>query len=139
MELSPSFKILFIYWLCWSVLLHGLFLSCGKWAPLSGCSALASHCCGFFVVEHRLQGTGLAVVVAHELSCPTVCGIFLDQGSSPHLLHWQMDSLPLSHQGSPVFYSFKTICILKIRIIHVYYSLLLLKINYDFQRLRRIF
>ena len=28
-------------------------------------------------------------------------GIFLDQGSNPHLLHWQVDSLPLSHQGSP--------------------------------------
>ena len=28
-------------------------------------------------------------------------GIFLTQGSNPHLLHWQMDSLPLSTQGSP--------------------------------------
>ena len=28
-------------------------------------------------------------------------GIFLVQGSNPCLLHWQMDSLPLSHQGSP--------------------------------------
>ena len=30
--------------------------------------------------------------------------IFLTQGSNPcllHLLHWQVDSLPLSHQGSP--------------------------------------
>ena len=27
-------------------------------------------------------------------------GIFLTQGSNPHLLHWQVDSLPLSHQGS---------------------------------------
>ena len=27
-------------------------------------------------------------------------GIFLTQGSNPHLLHWQMDSLPLSHLGS---------------------------------------
>ena len=27
-------------------------------------------------------------------------GIFLDQGSNPRLLHWQADSLPLSHQGS---------------------------------------
>ena len=27
-------------------------------------------------------------------------GIFLTQGSNPHFLHWQMDSLPLSHQGS---------------------------------------
>ena len=27
--------------------------------------------------------------------------IFPTQGSNPHLLHWQVDSLPLSHQGSP--------------------------------------
>ena len=25
----------------------------------------------------------------------------MTQGSNPHLLHWQADSLPLSHQGSP--------------------------------------
>ena len=28
-------------------------------------------------------------------------GIFLIQGSSLHLLHWQVNSLPLSHLGSP--------------------------------------
>ena len=28
-------------------------------------------------------------------------GIFLSQGSNPHLLHWQADSLPLSHGESP--------------------------------------
>ena len=28
-------------------------------------------------------------------------GIFLTQGSNPPLLHWQVDSLPLSHQESP--------------------------------------
>ena len=28
-------------------------------------------------------------------------GIFLTQGSNPHLLHWQVDSLTLSHKGSP--------------------------------------
>ena len=29
-------------------------------------------------------------------------GIFLTQGSNPRLLHWQADSLPLRHQGSPI-------------------------------------
>ena len=29
-------------------------------------------------------------------------GIFLTQGSNLHLLHWQADSLPLSHLGNPV-------------------------------------
>ena len=28
-------------------------------------------------------------------------GIFLTQGLNPHLLNWQVDSLPLSHLGSP--------------------------------------
>ena len=28
-------------------------------------------------------------------------GIFLSQGLNLSLLHWQVDSLPLSHQGSP--------------------------------------
>ena len=35
------------------------------------------------------------------LSCSKACVIFLDQGLNPCLLHWQVDSLPLSHQGSP--------------------------------------
>ena len=29
-------------------------------------------------------------------------GIFHTQGSNPHLLYWQADSLPLNHQGSPL-------------------------------------
>ena len=28
-------------------------------------------------------------------------GIFPTRGSNPYLLHWQVDSLPLSHQGKP--------------------------------------
>ena len=31
------------------------------------------------------------------------CWIFLTQGSNPHLLHWQVGSLPLSHQESPIY------------------------------------
>ena len=34
------------------------------------------------------------------------CGIFLDQGSNPCLLHWQTDSLPLSCQGRLLFIIF---------------------------------
>ena len=30
-------------------------------------------------------------------------GDLLTQGLNPHLLYWQVDSLPLSHQGSPLF------------------------------------
>ena len=39
--------------------------------------------------------------MAHSLSRSTACGIFLDQGSNPCPLHWQADSYPLRHQGSP--------------------------------------
>ena len=42
-----------------------------------------------------------SVVVAHGPSCSAACGIFPDQGSSPCPLHWQADSQPLRHQGSP--------------------------------------
>ena len=55
---------------------------------------------GSVVGAPRLQSTG-AIVVAHGLSCSTVCGIFPDQGWNLCLLHWQADSLPLSYQGSP--------------------------------------
>ncbi|KAJ8776297.1 hypothetical protein J1605_015595 [Eschrichtius robustus] len=42
-----------------------------------------------------------SVVVAHGPSCSAACGIFADQGSNPCPLHWQADSQPLRHQGSP--------------------------------------
>ena len=38
--------------------------------------------------------------MVHRLGCSTACGIFPDQGLNPCLLHWQADSLPLSHEGS---------------------------------------
>ena len=44
-----------------------------------------------------LQSTGSAVAV-HGLRCSAACGILLGQGSNLCLLHWQADSLPLSHQ-----------------------------------------
>ena len=79
----------------------------------SCCGAWASHCSGFsccgarplgvwasVFVAPRLQSAD-SVVVAYGLSCSSACGISLDQGSNPCLLHWQMDSLPLSQQEAP--------------------------------------
>ena len=43
-----------------------------------------------------------SVVVAHGPNCSVACGIFPDQGSNPDPLHWQADSQPLRHQGSPI-------------------------------------
>ena len=47
----------------------------------------------------------------HRLSCSVACGILPDQGSNLCLLYWQTESLPLSHQESPVsfFLTQKTI------------------------------
>ena len=66
------------------------------------------------VAARGLYSAGSAVVV-HGLACSRAHGIFPDQGSNPCLLHWQVDSLPLSHQppGKPlphpsgIFYDIK--------------------------------
>ena len=50
-----------------------------------------------------------SVVVAHGASCSAACAIFPDQGSNPCPLHWQADSQPLRHQGSPWVLIFKTL------------------------------
>ena len=66
------------------------------------------------VAERGLQGTQASVVVAprlysggsevvaHKFSCSGAFRIFLDRGSNLCLLHWQADTLPLSHQGNPI-------------------------------------
>ena len=43
--------------------------------------------------------------MVHRLSYSVACGIFPDQGSNPCPLHWQVDSQPLCHQGSPFFFA----------------------------------
>ena len=62
----------------------------------SSCSAQAS-----LVVEHR-QALGHRLIFAlHGFSCSAACGLLPDQGLNLCLLHWQADSLPLSHQEKP--------------------------------------
>ena len=65
------------------------------------------------VFEQRLQGAQASVVTApglqsigsvaaaHGLSCSAARGIFPDQGSNRYLLHWQVDSSPLSQAAKP--------------------------------------
>ena len=50
-----------------------------------------------------------SVIVAHGPSCSAACGIFPDRGSNSCPLHWQADSQPLRHQGSPGFSFFNLI------------------------------
>ena len=79
---------------------------CGYMQSFSSCSS-GGHsllrCMGFsmwwlFLLQHKGS-----VVVVHRLSCSMACGIFLDQGSNPCPLHFQIDSYPLDQQGSPKY------------------------------------
>ena len=69
----------------------------------------SSRCAGLSLSRPLLlRSTGSrragSVIVAHGLSCSAACEIFPDQGSNPCLLHWQADSQPLRHQGSPSYW-----------------------------------
>ena len=80
--LKINYFIYFYFWLRWVfVAVRGLLI------------AVAS-----LIAEH---GTRVSVVVAHGPSCSAACGICLGQGSNLCPLHWQADSQPLRHQGSP--------------------------------------
>ena len=57
-------------------------------------------CLGSQALERRLSSCGAWAL----LLCGS--GVFPDQGSNLRLLHWQADSLPLSHQGSPILLIF---------------------------------
>ena len=73
--------------------------------PLSRQSA-GSRACGLPLLRSLGSRAQSSVVVAHRLNCPSASGIFLDQGSHPCVLRLQADCLPLSHQGSPIFFFF---------------------------------
>ena len=67
-----------------------------------------SRCAGLSLSRPPLlRSTGSrragSVIVAHGHSRSAACGILPDQGSNPRPLHWQADSQPLRHQGSPSF------------------------------------
>ena len=111
--------ILFIY-LCIYVFIY-LFLAvlglrfCARAFSLVVASGghSSSRCAGLSLSRPLLlQSTGPrragSVGVAHGPSCSAACGILPDQGSNLCPLHWQADSQPLRHQGSPgveLFYS----------------------------------
>ena len=105
--------LLFIYLACAeSQQQQGLLSSCGAWASYHGGFSLlwstGSRARWFHqlwyvssvVVTPRFESTG-STVVAHRLHYSMVHRIFPDRRSNPCLLHWQTDTLPLSHQGSP--------------------------------------
>ena len=95
------FNLFIYFWLCWVfVPVRGLSLVVASGGHSS------SRCAGLSLSRPLLlRSTGSrrtgSVVVAHGPTCSTACGIFPDQGSNPCPLHWQADSQPLRHQGSP--------------------------------------
>ena len=113
--LHVRFVSFFLFSCAGSLLLQGLLSSCREQGllcisvpgfPIAVASLVVelstrvSHRCGFSGCDSwPLQSTG-SVVVLNGLSCSSVCGIFLDQGWNPCPLHWQVNSLPLSHRGS---------------------------------------
>ena len=63
----------------------------------TGSRCTGSSSCSAFGLGHRLSDCG-----THRLSCSEACGILLEQESNLCLPLWQVASLLLSHQGSPV-------------------------------------
>ena len=96
------FLILFIYfWLCW------VFVSVRGLSLVAASGGHSSSQCADLSLSRPLllRSTGSrragSVIVAHGPSSSAACGIFPDQGLNPCPLHWQADSQPLRHQGSP--------------------------------------
>ena len=77
------------------------FSSCGKRGPLFIAVRGSLTIVASLVAESTGSRRAGSVVVAHGPCCSAACGIFPDQGSNPCPLHWQADSQPLRHQGSP--------------------------------------
>ena len=98
---------LFYLWLCWVLVsVRGL-----SPAVASGGHS-SSRCAGLSPSRPLLlRSTGSrragSAIVAHGPSRSAACGIFPDQGSNLCPLHWQADSQPLRHQGSPPLVVFK--------------------------------
>ena len=94
---------LFIYVLFLAVLCLPCYMDFSLLAVNGDSSPVAVHGLlhyhGFSCCKAQTLDTD-SIVVVQRFRCSTACGIFLDQGSNPCLLHWQVDSLPPSHQGN---------------------------------------
>ena len=115
-----QFYLVLYFWLCWGLCACAWLSLVAASKVYCSRSARASQGCGFLCCGAQVPGTwasahGLwsvgSAVAAHRLSCPAPRRIFLDQELNPCPLHWQVDSLPLDHQGKiqlvgflPLFY-----------------------------------
>ena len=121
------------FWFCYFYLFIYLFNLWLRWVFISvrGLSLVAatgghssSRCAGLSLSRPLLlRSTGSrhagSVIVAHGPSCSAARGILPDQGPNPCPPHWQADSQPLRHQGSPI------LCFLNENIFELFIDLLL--------------
>ena len=84
------------------------FSSCGERGATLHRGARASSLSRPLLLRSTGSRRAGSAIVAHRPSCSAACGIFPDQGSNPCPLHWQADSQPLRHQGSPKLFFFKS-------------------------------
>ena len=99
---------LFIYLFLLFMAVLGLRFCARAFSVVASRGHSSSRCAGLSLSQPLpLQSTGSrragSVVVAHGTSRSAACGIFPNRGSNPCPLHWQADSQPLRHQGSPEF------------------------------------
>ena len=122
-SLEQIFFLIFIhiFWLCWSLFFirRNLFLKIIfmyfwlRWVLVAGGELSLAMVNGGYslVVECGFLPAGLLLLQSEALecvlrswgtwlSCSTACRVLLNQGSNLHLLHWQVNSLALIHQGS---------------------------------------
>ena len=92
----PTLELRAVKWFCCFVIL--VTKSCPTLCDPMNCSLSSSSVHG--LIQQR---------ILKWVAISSSRGIFLTQGSNLcllHLLHWQADSLPVSHQGNPTdFYS----------------------------------
>ena len=93
-------------------MLRWVFVSMRRLSPVVASGGHSSSRCAGLSLSRPflLRSTGSrragSVGVAHGPSCSAACGILPDQGTNPCPLHWQADSQPLRHQGSPLLFIF---------------------------------
>ena len=87
----------------------------GAWASVATAFGLSG--CASWDIEYRLNSWGtwaqlpLSICSApQQLVMSNWCGILPDQERNPCLLHWQVDSLPVNHQGEALVWIFRMSC-----------------------------
>ena len=109
--------------LCFFIFFKTLFIGCAESLLLSGLSLVVSgYCSSLWDVSFPFEAQGLGlmgfrsccsqalehrlIVVAYGLSSTVACGIPLDQGLNPCLLHWEKGSFTTETPRKPQVFCF---------------------------------